>query len=61
MTFDDEIEDLGDLGQCICALLSMRQFGVKAELWDLLDEALSQDSYDGLKEVLAHWWEEQSE
>lgn len=61
MKYDDELEDYGDLGQAVLILLSVRGFGVKDELWDLLQDALSRTAFEELKELVAHYWEERRE
>ena len=61
MEYNDEIEDYGDLGQAICILLAIRGFGVKEELWDLLQNALSETAFEELKELVADYWEERRE
>lgn len=61
MKFKDEIEDLSDLGQCICALLTSSSYGVKNGLWEMFERVLSDDIFENLKEVVSHWEEEQEE
>jgi hypothetical protein len=58
MEFDDEIEDTSDLGQCICILLSIRGFGAKEDLWNILEKSLSDNAFDDLKTLITNFWEE---
>ena len=58
MRYNDEISDIGDIGHMICQLLVLGGYGVKNQLWDLFDDALSDDSFEGLKDILSDYWEE---
>jgi len=60
MIYRDEITSLSDLGQCVAELLIFGGFGVKEDLWDLLDKALADNSFDELKETV-RWWAKERE
>jgi len=55
MKYIDEVSDFGDLGQCIYNLLHDDDYGVKDELWFLLKEALSDASWEEMKEYFEYW------
>jgi hypothetical protein len=57
----DEISDQRDIGGMLIQLLCVRQYGVKSELWSLLEEALSDETMDELKEQISAYWDEVNE
>ena len=54
MYINEEIEDLSDLGQCVAWILSKDEKS-SDELWDFFEEVLSDDSWEGLKDVVKHY------
>ncbi len=58
MKYIDEISDFGDLGQCIYELLRVADYGVKNDLWDILNKALSDNSMEEMKEYFEYWTKE---
>jgi len=59
MKYNDEVEDTGDIGNLICFLLNYSKF--KGMLWNFFEEILGEDSFEGLRETVQHWKEEQEE